>query len=153
MKYIIQFEWHFAPCQVIRNPESGIQVIMACGIQNPANGIQNLESSHLWNPEFIYVESGIHRHGMRNPQTWNPESTAWNPESRTFLDYLTWGETLQRLCLFFRQQKSRANVIKVSNAILNLVRFSLYDRHNYDKLKRINISPNCSCYLWTLSDH
>ena len=21
------------------------------------------------------VESGIHRHGIRNPQTWNPEST------------------------------------------------------------------------------
>ena len=31
------------------------------------------------------MESGIHRHGIRNPQ-------AWNPESKTLLDYLTWGE-------------------------------------------------------------
>ena len=23
---------------------------------------------------------------------WNPESTAWNPESKTLLDYLTWGD-------------------------------------------------------------
>ena len=39
------------------------------------------------------MESGIQGCGIRNPQTWNPESTAWNPESRTLLDYLTWGET------------------------------------------------------------
>ena len=39
------------------------------------------------------MESGIHGCGIRNPQTWNPESTAWNPESRTLLDYLTWGDT------------------------------------------------------------
>ena len=40
------------------------------------------------------MESGIHGCGIRNPQTWNPESTAWNPESKTLLDYLTWGEKL-----------------------------------------------------------
>jgi len=38
------------------------------------------------------MESGIHGCGIRNPQTWNPESTAWNPESKTLLDYLTWGK-------------------------------------------------------------
>ena len=38
------------------------------------------------------MESGIHRCGIRNPQAWNPESTAWNPEFKTLLDYLTWGE-------------------------------------------------------------
>ena len=38
------------------------------------------------------MESGIHGFGIRNPQAWNPESTAWNPESKTLLDYLTWGE-------------------------------------------------------------
>ena len=37
--------------------------------------IQNLESSHLWNPESMDVESGIQRHGIRNPQMWNLEST------------------------------------------------------------------------------
>ena len=34
----------------------------------------------------------ILKSGIRNPQAWNPESTAWNPESKTLLDYLTWGE-------------------------------------------------------------
>ena len=38
------------------------------------------------------MESGILGCGIRNPQTWNLESTAWNPESKTFLDYLTWGD-------------------------------------------------------------
>ena len=38
------------------------------------------------------MESGIHGCGIRNPQTWNPESTPWNPKSKTLLDYLTWGE-------------------------------------------------------------
>ena len=49
----------------------------------------------------LLMESGIHGCGIRNPQTWNPESTAWNPESRTLLDYLTWGNQLQvrALCL------------------------------------------------------
>ena len=40
------------------------------------------------------MESGIHGCGIRNPQAWNPESTAWNPESKTLLDYLTWGEVM-----------------------------------------------------------
>ena len=38
------------------------------------------------------MESGIHECGIQNPRMWNPESTAWNPESKTLLDYLTWGE-------------------------------------------------------------
>ena len=52
------------------------------------------ESNHNRNPEsrLLVTESGIHGCGIRNPQTWNPESTAWNPESKTLLDYLTWGE-------------------------------------------------------------
>ena len=39
--------------------------------------------------------------GIRNPLSWNPESsirnpesTGWNPESKTVMDSLTWGETL-----------------------------------------------------------
>ena len=51
----------------------------------PANRILKSEIQPL-------MESGIHGCGIRNPQTWNPESTAWNPESKTLLDYLTWGE-------------------------------------------------------------
>ena len=33
------------------------------------------------------MESRIHGCGIRNPQT-------WNPEFRTLLDFLTWGEDL-----------------------------------------------------------
>jgi len=39
------------------------------------------------------MESGIRGCGIRDPQTWYPESTAWNPESKTLLDYITWGES------------------------------------------------------------
>ena len=43
------------------------------------------------------MESGIHGRGIRNPRTWNPESTMWNPESKALLDYLTWADrTYQR---------------------------------------------------------
>jgi len=51
----------------------------------PANRILKSEIQPL-------MESGIHGCGIWNPQTWNPESTAWNPESKTLLDYLTWGD-------------------------------------------------------------
>ena len=39
-------------------------------------------------------ESRIHGWGIRNPQTRNPESTTWNPQSKTLLDYLIWGDDL-----------------------------------------------------------
>ena len=38
-----------------------------------------------WNPALF---------GIRNPLCWNPESTAWNPESKNVLDSLTSGESL-----------------------------------------------------------
>ena len=37
-------------------------------VENQKIEFWNLESSHLWNPESTDVESGIHRHGIRNPQ-------------------------------------------------------------------------------------
>ena len=52
----------------------------------------------FWNPEYSSdKESGIPRTiGIQNPSStdkdWNPESTAWSPESKTVLDFLTWGE-------------------------------------------------------------
>ena len=88
-----------APYKVIRNPESGIQVILVCGIRNPRlwnpeSTSWDPESNHNCNPEsrLLGMESGTHGCGIRNSQTWNPESTTWNPESKTLLDYLTWGE-------------------------------------------------------------
>ena len=57
----------------------------------------------LWNPEStLQLESGIQILLTRNPKskfirtrnlessTWNMEPADWNPESKTFLDYLTW---------------------------------------------------------------
>ena len=37
-------------------------------VENQKIEFWNLESSHLRNPESTDVESGIHRHGIRNPQ-------------------------------------------------------------------------------------
>ena len=42
--------------------------------------------------------------GIRNLHRQNPESTAWNPESNTVLDYLTWGESKLNtwICVVFK---------------------------------------------------
>ena len=77
----------------------------------PCQGIRVLEPV-----KFLFVESGILSFGMRNKAqrirnatkdwnpiqrstrkkvelgAWNQESTAWNPESKTVLDSLTWNE-------------------------------------------------------------
>ena len=51
---------------------------------------KELKPEKKWNPPLF---------GIRNPlrcnpesSTRDPESTAWNPESKTVLDSLTWGE-------------------------------------------------------------
>ena len=49
----------------------------------------------VWNPE-----SRIQKVGIRNPKGWNPESRCWDPESRTFVDSLTWGDRLLHFRLF-----------------------------------------------------
>ena len=48
-----------------------------------------MESSPFGNPEFTEPESGI-----RNPQCGihSVESTVWNPESKTVMDSVTWGD-------------------------------------------------------------
>ena len=52
------------------------------------------------------MESGIHGCGIRNPQT-------WNPESKTLSDYLTWGERMAISSCFFRIITSN-NILKLS---------------------------------------
>ena len=51
-----------------------------------------LKQKKIWNPALF---------GIRNPLSLNPESstrnsesTGWNPESRTVMESLTWGEML-----------------------------------------------------------
>ena len=43
-----------------------------------------------WNPALFGIRNPL----CRNPEssTRNSESTAWNPQSKTVLDSLTWGE-------------------------------------------------------------
>ena len=57
--------------------------------QNEMRG-KALKEKQIWNPALF---------GIRNPlswnpesSSWNPESTTWNPESKTVMDSLTWGE-------------------------------------------------------------
>ena len=54
------------------------------------NAKKSIKTVKNWNPALF---------GIRNPLCWNqesstrnPESTAWNPESKNVLDSLTWGE-------------------------------------------------------------
>ena len=49
-----------------------------------------LKQKKIWNPALF---------GIRNPLSWNPESSTrnpessgWNPDSKTVMDSLTWGE-------------------------------------------------------------
>ena len=73
-------DYFFASCKGIRIRgseklllvESGI---LGFGIRNVAQGIRNLTED--WNPES---------------STRDLESTAWNPESKTALDSVTWGD-------------------------------------------------------------
>ena len=53
---------------------------------------KELKPEKKWNPPLFRI---------RNPLRWNPESstrdpesTAWNPGSKTVLDSLTWGEAM-----------------------------------------------------------
>ena len=54
-----------------------------------------LKQKKIWNPALF---------GIRNPLSWNPESstrnpesTGWNPESKTVMDSLTWGELVHNI--------------------------------------------------------
>ena len=67
-------------CDKILLVESGI---LGFGIRNTARNPTN-----DWNPE-----SKFHWQRLK-PSTLNPESPAWNPESKTVLDSVAWGDFL-----------------------------------------------------------
>ena len=52
---------------------------------------ESRKSFCLLNPEYWNFDGRI-----RDPRLWNPESTAYNPESRTVLYSLTWGNKVMR---------------------------------------------------------
>ena len=64
--------------------DSGIQENIACGIRNTAQGIWN--PTKEWNTESKFYWQRL------QSSNWNPESMAWNPECKTVLDSLIWGD-------------------------------------------------------------
>ena len=56
--------------------------------RNTAQGIRN--STNYWNPEFEFYRQ------ILESRTWNLESTARKPESKTVLDSLAWGDSGSR---------------------------------------------------------
>ena len=94
----------FAPCKEIRIPESMKFLlvesgILGFGIQNTAVGIRN--PTEDWNPESRFHWQRLYS------STWNPESTAWNPESKTVLDSLTWVKSSPNVFQLPRRRISR----------------------------------------------
>ena len=51
---------------------------------------KSIKTGKKWNPALFGIQNPL----CLNPEssTRNPEATAWNPESKTALDSLTWGE-------------------------------------------------------------
>ena len=72
----------------------------------------------IWNPALL---------GIRNPLSWNPESstrnpesTEWNPESKTLLDSLTWGESLMLQFVFSLKAQHMASYVHYVHLIQEL---------------------------------
>ena len=118
---------NLAPCKGIRIPESTNfsllkSRILGFRIRNPALGIQNpTEKKKKELAEKKKKKNGSPAFlGIRNPLSWNPESstrnpesTVWNPESKTVIDSLTWGERLaKRARVKVLTGKSRENEAK-----------------------------------------
>ena len=74
-----------APSKGIWIPETGKLLLVESGKQ-----LKKFESQNGGNPE-----SKFHWQRLES-STWNPESPAWSPQSKTVLDSLTWGEVSQQ---------------------------------------------------------
>ena len=84
--------------------ESGSQEILACGMRNPWHFCLQNPESWVWNPES-WVWNPEYNSRNRDPandwnweskfhwqRSWNLQSTAWDPGSKTVLDCFTWGK-------------------------------------------------------------
>ena len=86
MNWEVWPEFEFGPCKRIRIP--GVREICAREIWNP----------ELWNPEYSSRNPESHKRltdKKSRIQFLNPETTAWNPESKSVLDSVTWGDLVQ----------------------------------------------------------
>ena len=75
--------------------DTGIQEVYACGIWILRFGIRS--PTNGWNRESKFHWQRIQKISIKS----NPKSTAWNPESNTALDSLTWGDSRQTLINLF----------------------------------------------------
>ena len=78
MKEVYNISPHVSDSEILEN--------FACEIRNTGQRVRS--PTNHWNPESRF-------HWLRlKSSTWNPESIAWNPESKTVLDplYNTWIE-------------------------------------------------------------
>ena len=79
--------WQLLCRLMLGNPDSRIREILASGIRNPWN-------FYLWNLEILGFGIRNTAPGIRNLiNDWNPESTIWNPESKTVLDSFALGDS------------------------------------------------------------
>ena len=72
------------------------------------NAKKSIKTEKIWNPALF---------GIRNPLSWNPESstrnpesTGWDSESKTVMDSLTWGE-IQVAWIGLRTESRRSTSI------------------------------------------
>ena len=85
--------------------ESGIRKNSAYGIWNPG----------FWNPEYSSRRNPRSTDEYWNP-VWNPESTAWNPESKT-VHSLTWGVVCTSAPLFLYRLSGSGLELRASGPI------------------------------------
>ena len=84
------FDLYFAPCKGIRIPESGRFLLVGSGMRENFDMESRIELKYPtkeWN-----LESKFHWKRLGS-STRNPESMEWNPESKTVLYSLTWGDS------------------------------------------------------------
>ena len=113
------FDWYFSPCKCIRTLESGKFLLVESKIREHfARGIRN---PGLWNPEWSSstpkshegMESRTQFHWKRlESSTRNPQSTEWDPESKTVFFSLTSGDST-RLRTESHYFRARGAVFKV----------------------------------------
>ena len=92
---------------MLGNPDYGIREIFACEIWNSVEFcLWNLESRIQLKQSRIPLTIGIQFQWQRlESSTWNLESMAWNPESKTIVDFLTQSE---RVIILMRRGPSHS---------------------------------------------
>ena len=102
-----------------------------------------LKQKKIWNPALF---------GIRNPLSWNPESsnrnpesTGWNPESKTVMDSLTWGDNSLWLWRWLPHRWSKRQSL---STITVLFRTTFTRTIKLNLLLNINLVNKCSVLVY-----